>query len=201
MKPPMMPSLALGMVLALPAVAQQNCPTAAELTRGIRIDFIDGSTETFRSQGGGTMVVDGREADGADYRLELAQGLHLLGYEVMVDGRPDPTATVTYDYGMAPDALPVPVPLARHTLGVTPRDSQGTWSETQTHAYGAMESVLIGGCTYDMFSAVILYDTESFYTEGLNYLPELGLGYLLWTETTDEVRVPNAAIGIRAVTK
>jgi len=194
-----LPCVAIGFCLALPAAAQQNCPTAADLDRGIRIDFVDGSSETFRTQGPGIVVVDGREADGVTYRLELGHGLHLLSYETMVDGMPDPASAVSYDYGMEASALPVPAPQGRHRLDMAPRDSLGSRDEAQTHAYGKLHSVLIGGCTYDMFEAVILYETTDFYTEGLEYLPQLGIGYLVWTENTDIARVPLGAVGIRVV--
>jgi hypothetical protein len=192
---PLFPALPL--VLATPLVAQNACPTAADRAAGIRVAFEDGSAEVFRS--GPVLavtIVDGTDPDGSSYRMELAQGTHLLIYENVIDGRPDRSSRVTYDYGMPPAEMPVPAPGGRWQSAVTVTSSEGTDSEAQTHAYDLLDTIDIAGCVYDVISVLIAYDTPDAYIENLHYLPELDISYLVWSETEDKPREPVQAVWI-----
>jgi hypothetical protein len=182
-------------LLAQGAVAQTACPVAADLARGIRIDFADGGSETYRSAAVPGMVeVTGRDPDGATYRMQLGGGFHLLRWEV-----PGDTASVIdYDYGLTPDQMPLPQPGASWHTEVRVRAVDGPRDEAQDHRYGKTTQVTIGACTYTAVEAVIAYETSDNYIESVTWLPELGLGYLLWNESTDYSRNPVPAVGISA---
>lgn len=176
------------------ALAQTGCPTAADLDRGISIEFPDGGSETYRRTAPGLVSAVGREANGSTYTMALAQGFHLLFWEAS----DDPSSRVSYDYGVAPQAMPVPTAGGRWRTAVTVTASDGTRQEPQTHAYGALVPVTIGNCTYQSIEGVIAYATTDNYVESVIYLPELGFGYLLWNEADDMARSPIAPVAIRA---
>lgn len=183
--------------LGAAATAQVGCPTAADAGRPIQIQFEDGYVETHRSTDGVVWTIDGR--DGVDwlYRLEVAHGLHLLSYVDVFDGQPDASTLISYDYGIEPAALPAPAPRQRLQFDVKLTDQSGTFDEAQMQAYGDVTSVDIGNCTYDLIPVLIAYDTPDQYVELINYLPELGLGYLVQSQTADDPAPPVNAVSIR----
>jgi hypothetical protein len=142
--------LAAGLFLcsmAVPALAQQTCPTAADLARGIRIEFADGSLETFRAGAPGLVLVSGAGADGATYRMELGRGLYLMLWEDWADGAPDAATRSVYDYaGRAPADLPLPGGGKVWFSPVTVTVADSPYSEAQRHSYGPRSEVDIGGC-------------------------------------------------------
>lgn len=185
------------LALAVPLAAQSACPTLADRATGISVSFEDGSTEVFRpGNDPAVTIVDGVDTDGFAYRMELIHGTHLLVYENVVDGRPDPASRVSYDYGMAPSAMPVPVPGGRWKADVTATAVDGPRPEAQVQAYDVAVSVDIGGCTYDRIEVLIAYDTTDFYTESVHYLPALDIGFLVWSETVDSPRVSVLPVAI-----
>ena len=184
-----------------PVMAQTVCPTAADLTRGIKVEYADGASEIFRAGDAGIVSVKGLNAEGEGYAMDLAHGLHLLMYQNTENGAPLTVSQVYYDYGIPPAGLPLPTPGKRWQSGVTVTSSDGVRSEPQVHAYDAVVTEMIGDCSYDMISAVISYETADLYTENVYYLPALGIGYLVWNETTDQPRDPVPAIAISALRK
>lgn len=192
--------LAVPLLLAAPALAQEGCPVAADLAQGIRIDYDDGSTELFRTSGDpGIVAVLGTFEDGAGYRLELGRGVHLISFApTLPDGSPDVAGRVAYDYGRAVEELPVPAPGGRFDTPVTATDSYGPRDEAQSQAYGEAEVLRIGGCSYDAVPVLIAYDTPNDYVEALHYLPGLGFGFLRWQEETGQPRREIAPVAIRA---
>ena len=183
---PLIPTVAI-VSLGAAAAAQDGCATAADLARGVTLDFDDATSEVYRAAGPGIQTVEGRDDAGAYYGLRIAQGTHLLEYFDIVDGQPDAGSRQEYDYGTAPADLPVPTPGGRFSAEVTVAASDGVRTEAQTQAYVAGEPLAVGGCTYDTVQAVIAYDTTDNYIESVSYLPELGIGYLVWNES-DGVR-------------
>lgn len=187
------------------ALAQAGCPTAEDMRRGIRVDFADGSHEVFRTQasaaGGVEIIVDGLDAEGFGYQMELGQGVHLLAYRGMTDGAADIGSEIAYDYGLLPGDLPVPVAEGQWSSQVTVTDQFGVRSEPQSHVWSGATTVDIGGCTYDMIETVIAYKTDDGYREGVEYLPALGFGYLVWNEAAGMPRMPTRPVSISVASK
>lgn len=194
-------ALVLALAAAETAMAQAGCPTGADLGRGIRVEFADGSTETFRDLGGGMIMVDGVDQDGFGYQMELGHGLHLMSYANADGNVVDTQSKITYDYGLPVEALPLPTPGGRWSTPVTVLDQYGTRSEPQTHVWSQVSRVDIGGCSYDMIEAVISYKTGDGYRESVEYLPQLGMGYLVWNESDTMTRNPVRPVAIRVVSK
>jgi hypothetical protein len=192
---------ALLVVEAGAALAQAGCPTAADLARGIVLEFADGSVETFRNSGPELISVEGIDADGFGYLMELVKGLHLLSYANTENGVVDSNSRVVYDYGVDLAVLPLPEPGGRWASGVTATDVYDSWSEPQSHVWGQMSTVDIGGCSYDMIEALISYKTGDGYTESVEFLPQLGLGYLVWNESDNMDRYPIRPVRIAVASK
>lgn len=193
--------LGLALVSATGAIAQSQCPTASDLVRGIRVDYADGSAEVFRPQRPGVMKVDGMIDGQLAYRMEIAQGTHLLRYEDIVQGRPVASSVNEYDYSLAPLEMPVPQPGDRWQADVLVTTLEGERREAQSQVYDQVDPVEIGECTYDRVPVVIAYDTEDGYLEGVAYLPALGLGFLVWSETDDGERVGTDPVRISVAQK
>ncbi len=184
------------MLCAAPVLAQTDCPTRDAMERGVRLTFPDGLAEIYRDGGDSLVTVDA-----PTYRMELGQGTHLLTYEDIIDGVPQESSQTTYDYGMAQTELRVPAPGKRWSVPVKVTDSSGIRDEAQMQAYGDLETVTIGDCTYDMIEVVIAYDREDMYMESLHYLPEFSLTYLAWSGTEGETPSPVIPTDITAIRK
>jgi hypothetical protein len=192
---------ALLVVEAGAALAQAGCPTAADLARGITLDFADGSFETFRDPGTGLVTVDGTDADGYGYIMELGRGIHLVSYANATNGIADADSRIDYDYGIGVMDLPLPEAGGRWASAVTVSDSFGDRSEPQTHVWGQTSVVDIGGCSYDAIEALIAYKTGDGYRESVEYIPALGIGYLVWNESDTMDRYPVRPVRISAASK
>lgn len=180
------------------ATAQTSgCATMADLATGIIVDYADGISETYRSIAPGVSSVDGRDGSLQIYRLEIAQGTHLLNYVEYYDGQADETTRQVYDYGMAPTSMPVPTDGGRFSPQVTVTWQGDARGEFQVQAYAAGDPLVLGACTYQTVDAVIAYETDDNYIESITYLPELGIGYLEWSGTDGNRGIENTVIGIR----
>jgi hypothetical protein len=191
---------ALIVVQAGVVLAQGRCPDSNDLARGIRVDFADGSYEVFRDLGMGIVVVDGVDQEGFGYQMELVHGLHLLSYATVDGSVVDEQSRISYDYGVGASGLPVPAAGGRWASGVRVIDQFGERNEPQTHQWGEMSSVNIGGCSYLAMEVLISYKTGDGYRESVEYIPELGLGYLIWNESQTMEAVPVRPVSI-SVTK
>ena len=160
-------------------VHAQNCPTANDLSQGIRVDRSDGYTEYFRAGGQGIVAVQGYIDRKYEYDLELAAGLQLLSYSGNVGETPEPDGGFTYDYGKPHAELPGPVPNGRWQSAVTVTGVGGPFSEPQLYAFGPLEQISIGGCPYAMISATIAYKNNNNYIETVQFLPDLGISVLV----------------------
>jgi hypothetical protein len=188
-------------VAAGPVWAQTTCPTAADLTKGIRIGFPDGSTEIYRQGQAGVIRVQGSAGDGTAYEMDLGQGIHLLSYVDVEQGRPIEPSRITYDFGMPAANLPVPEPERGASLVGARTDGAGTLDQRQKLAFGPIEPLVIGGCSYQSLQVLISYESEDSYAENVIYIPELGISYLYWNRADDVEPVPIAAESIAVMSK
>ncbi|EAR49866.1 hypothetical protein OG2516_14336 [Oceanicola granulosus HTCC2516] len=170
----------LAATAALPALAQPECPTRADIDGGIRLDMGDGVVETYRPLRPGVIRVTGEEAGGETYRIDLAKGLYTLAFQDVYDGRPDPAARTTHAFEMRPENMPDPAPGSRVSLDVVTVDFGEFLAETEHYDSGPLSEVTIGTCRYDAFEVVARYSEEPGYEDGFLYLPELGISYLAW---------------------
>jgi hypothetical protein len=159
--------------------AQANCPTAADLAKGIRVDRSNGYTEVFRAGGQGIIAVEGFIDRELEYTLELADGLQLLSYTGNVGSSPATDDGMIYDYPGDNADLPQPVANGRWQSDVTVTAFSGTYSEPQLYAYGPLEQIMIGTCPYDMISVTIAYQNDANYIETVQYFPDLGFSVLV----------------------
>jgi len=169
--------LLLTCLAASPAFAQ--CPTEADLTGGILITEMDGTTNQFTGQGNGIVQNDGRAPDGFTYRNRLAQGTHLIelgdtdGRNYINDSR------IEVSYPQAAARLPIPTASSRWNVETVVSDSNGRYPESQTQSWGAMTTLTIGNCSYDMIPGKVSYTNADYVVfEGLYYLPELKFAFL-----------------------
>ena len=186
-------------LLALAARADGGaaCPVAADLARGIRVTYDDGLRETYRAGAPALVEVEGRDAAGGAYRLALARGAHILAYEAGGAG-------ATYYYGRPHADLPVPEPLGAFEAGVTVTDAGGERFEPQSQAYGPLERVEIGGCRFDAIAVSVAYRpgvrAAPSATEGLTWLPALGIALFAWREAPGAPRDAATPVAIEAAT-
>ena len=173
----MKPLIILTLLAASPALA--DCPVAADLQNGVRVTETTGTTNLFTAQANGRVQNDGATPDGYLYRNVLVQGTHLaeLGDTDGSDYLPGTRRTVTYP--VADSAMPLPQPNTSATYETTIATSSGSYPETQDQRWGAMTTLPIGECTYDMVPGKITYTNSDYVVfEGLHYLPALQLALL-----------------------
>ncbi len=191
-------ALLMSLMFGGAAAAQTGaCVTADDLGQGIVIDYADGIAETYRRLRPSVSSVTGVDGSETLYRLEIAQGTHLLNYVEFAGATPDEQTRQIYDYGQSPESLPVPTGGGRFNPVVTVTSAGGTRTETQSQAYVEGEPLVFGACTYRVVDAVIAYETDDNYIESITYLPDLGIGFLAWSETDAGDAANNTIIGIR----
>lgn len=165
-----------------------DCPVAADLVGGVRVIEDDGTIVTFVAQGDGLVLQEIIFAldNGIIYRTMLAHGTSVVSSMDTQNGAVIDETQMDTSYPVAPADLPVPTPLSSHTFETTVVDSIGQYSATQTQSWGAMQSLAIGDCTYDMFLGKVNYTSDYYVvTEKLHYLPALELA-LLYSRKTDD---------------
>ena len=165
--------------------ALQTCPVS--LGTGLRLIYADGVIETFRPHPDREAVVTVRGVqDGQTiYELELLKGAHVISNDKFVDGDMDPENSIAYDFDRPLTEIPLPLAGQSWTVTAQVTDSGGTFSEVQNQTYNDLEDVRIGPCTYGAVEVEITYDENGTYSEGLHYLPALGISYLDWSQDGD----------------
>lgn len=172
-------------LLALPCAALADCPTAADLDRGILFHVAGGDTDLFRREGAETVrSVYRYAAEDAESHVLLGRGMYVLAYAEMQDGQPVPDGLMRYDFGRRPGDMPLPAPEGGWTADVEVTAAWGTEHELQIYSFGPLSQVSFGGCLYDMIPVIQSYRPDPLETvEFVNWLPELGISYL--TRITD----------------
>lgn len=170
----------LSLAMAVPAAAQDACPTIDDLAGGIRFETATGEIETFRRYSDD--IVESYYAYSPDegVRSMLVRGLYLVEVMEMADGKMLPGSRTTYSFPMAADALPQPEPGTTWSVTLARLDSAGLASEQQDYVFGPAQTRTYGGCAYQMIPVEIAYpdDPDPELRDILHYLPELGLSYV-----------------------
>ena len=179
-----------------PAAAQDRCPGPQDRGQPIAVQFESGLVEVHRTKDGQVWTIEAFEAGERLYTLEVAHGTHLLSYVEMAGETPIDGSRVSYDYGLNVADMPVPSPSGRWQVDVRVTDSTGVFPEGQIQAYGAITDLRIGACSYQMIPVLIAYETDDLYVEQINYLPELGIGYLVDSQTATDPGGPIPASAI-----
>lgn len=188
----------------LPGVAMAECPTAADMARGVEVTFANGDVTVMRDLGAGMIEVEEYYSwhdEGRRYFAYL--GIYVTDEGPLTwDGTAGDGATVRTYYPVDVLEMPVPTADAPDWTGVLRRDIGEDLAETPEYVvkFGAMDPVVIGGCTYEAVAVgeSLRPGAEDQKDQYSWYLPELGTGFIMgWTigrelQTTD-------AIAIRAV--
>lgn len=181
-----MRSLAFSAILAAPLLssAALACPTGADLATGISIRFDDGALETYTALRDDLVRIEQGYDGEASAVMDLALGVYLLSYMDVVNGSPDTGSRYTISYPGGIGGLQVPAPGQRWTAETVLMDSTGPYTETMTVAWSQPFEQIIGACSYEAIEALIAYQGDDFYTEGLVFLPDLGVAYVSAYEDT-----------------
>jgi hypothetical protein len=188
-------------LFAAPALAQDGCPTAADLARGVQGSYDTGRQELFRAGDRPEVVAMERTGpDGRRDRVGLARGFHWLTWEV--EG--SPTGPSAYEYGLPPGVLPgvlpVPAPGGRWATAVSDGSPRAA-SLRQVHAYGPLDRLEVGGCACDAIEALVVWHYPAhepspvIVTSRSLFLPELGFAVEIELQLADsppEGQVPTA---------
>ncbi|WP_139212224.1 hypothetical protein [Jannaschia pohangensis] len=166
-------AMTLASAHALPASAQDSCPVAADLAKGIVLTYADGSVETMRR-----LDADRVETIvGPDYpaREISGRGLYLLRSADFVGGKE--TNVLSLDYNMSPGDLPAPEAGMDVTIPVSEAFDGSIDLLLETYVGGPAQDVKIGGCTYSAIDIKLTRNdgtAASQSIELLRYYPDLG---------------------------
>jgi hypothetical protein len=195
-------SAATGLVLgAFPALAEDRCPTGADMRRGVEIGYSDQTQVTFRQDGRpGHTVLEVRQTDGQVTRSDLVHGTFMLDIApITEDGGTDAANRMTFGYEVAPETLPPPAPLTQWEGQVVVDTPEGRLTRVEQRAYGPLETVTIAGCPYEGFELMFAHEDEVGYAAGGFYIPELGFAVRRWNERAGVPRQTYAVETFRAV--
>jgi hypothetical protein len=188
------------------AGAQAACVTGADMERGVRVAFSDGTGAVLRSVGAGMVEVD--EAltyePGAVMRSRLAQGLWELEiFDVGADGRRLAGGAMRWMYPVKPEALPVPVAGLRWKGWATPEMEGGPVlrSDELDIRVAEAEPLVVGTCDYPALAVAIRVEraTEGRVDLELRYLPELGVALRLGREADGEPPERREVVALEAL--
>ncbi len=160
--------------------AMADCPVAGDLATGLRVTETNGTVNVFTDIGDDRISSDSLSARGNTYRNVLVHGTHLIELGDTIDGEWDPDNHRIVSYNMPTTDMPMPTPQSTWSFETTiASPGLSGYPETQTQRWGALTTLTIGACTYDMIPGKVTYTNESYTVfEGLHYLPALQLALL-----------------------
>jgi hypothetical protein len=192
-------------LMVVPGIAAAECPTAADMANGVEVTFANGDVTILRDVGAGMVEVEEYYSwhdEGRRYFAYL--GLYVTDEGPLTwDGTEGDGALVRTYYPV--DVLEMPVPTAEvpDWEGVLRRDIGEDLAETPEYhvRFDAMESVTIGGCTYDAVAVgeSLRPGAEDQKDQYSYFLPELGAGFIVGWTIGRELQ-QTEAVEIRAVT-
>lgn len=167
-------AILLSCLAAAPAWAA--CPVAADLATGIRLVDQNGVIETYRTLRPHVVELIVDYGDEYSDRVSLARGVYTLDVVEEYNGVPDFGTRSTYAYQVAPEAMPLPTPGG---VWRTRARVDDTYDDKMTASWGDPTTMTYGECTYAVIPGELVYTGEGYsQTEGLHYLPDLGIAYL-----------------------
>lgn len=163
-----------------PALAQEGCPTAADLDAGVRLTYPDGRIEVVRrSAQPHILEIEGAEPVNESYsrnryRVELAHGTYFLSGVEQVAGSSEWILASVTDYGRPSETLPQPKAEAQVSLEATSTDTSGSTEVSPVYSFGDLHAVRLGGCVYEAFDISVYYDSADDLVESGVFLPAVG---------------------------
>ncbi len=166
-------------VAAAPALAN-DCPTAADLAKGITFRTTEGLTEYHRAGTTPNMTtIQVTSPDGDGSLISIREGIYSLSVIPIKQGQLDPE---NMDIWSGPEAASWPAPKPSATWTTT-----GLGGATVTS--GPEAQITFGKCSYPFYEVVFDYTDEENYVETYSYLPTLGTSLL--TRTKDASSIDN----------
>lgn len=175
-------SCLLPCVAAAPVGA--DCPSAADLSTGIRVISATGESETFTTVAPDVVASVYDDGHGYANRVLMAQGVYLLELVDLENGDVVPETRLVYGHPQGPQAFPAPAPGTTYSATVTMREGSDVWPEAQGYVFGRPSRIAIGACGYDLIEVTVTYADAEDTVETVHYLPELGVSYLAASEYT-----------------
>ncbi|MFK7751004.1 MAG: hypothetical protein AB8B51_00500 [Sedimentitalea sp.] len=166
--------------LCLMANGALACPTAADMTQGVRFTLATDEVETFRLLESGIIQGDFFIDETDVLRTFIARGIYLVETYSLQNGVREAGTRFAYAYPVDVAQLPAPTPGGGWAGTVVQLEGTNLENEAHDYRFGAQTTQSYGACTYQMIPVTVLYpdDVETNQREVLHYLPELGLSYL-----------------------
>ncbi len=164
-------------LLASPTWA--DCPSQADLRHGIRLTDTDGGSEVFQRHDQYFVRVTYDDGDGFGAQYLLLKGIYVVEVFDLENGDSVPGTRITHAYPLKPALAPLPVAGGSWDTEVITLDQGEVLNGAESYRFGAHTQATIGGCSYEMLKITAVYHDDDGYTETLNYLPELGISYLV----------------------
>ncbi len=162
--------------LASPALAQ--CPTGADLERGVTLTDTSGTTETYWRVSEHIIRGTWRDSGGYGANFRILKGLYVVEAYDTEDGEALLGTRSTHFYSVKPDNIPIPTDGGRWDTHAITWDQDGVRTAPESYVFGPTVETTLGGCRYDMIPIIVMYPDLDGYEETLNYLPALGFSYL-----------------------
>lgn len=173
-----MTPIAFAMVLS-PLASFAQCPSIADLEKGILFKIDTNHSELFRTLPSGVTEAIYSENGQPLTRTMLAKGVYLLELVDLENGTPIADTRVTYSFPQSSADLPDAQPETQFLATAAVLEGGNIRSERQVYNTGPLSSVAIGDCSYEMFTITITYpDDNANNSDVLYYLPALKIAYL-----------------------
>ncbi|SHI67100.1 hypothetical protein [Wenxinia saemankumensis] len=195
-----------GLVALAPGWAAAQCYTAADLARGIEVEFEGGDVTSHRRLGDGSIEVIERFADGSDpIEFRANRGVYFTSeWSIDPSGAPIPDSRLDIEFPVDPARLPEPVPGASWTGRTVNAFEDGTRREETTSVeFAEAPPTTLSGCDYETVEARIRYDwgDEGGLSLVYDYLPALGTAILRSNQFDGDTLNETAPVAIAPMTK
>ncbi len=163
-----------------PPANAPDCPTAADLEKGIRLTSDVGEVETIRLDDDGSFVVRFEDAEGSGVVMRLAHGLYLTRSWFLDDGQVSFWPSLIVNFPVSDAEMPDPVPGEGWDVDVGLGGSDfADVAESQSYRFGEPGRISYGACSYDYIPVTAVYTgSQEPFQDVYYYLTEFGVSYL-----------------------
>ncbi len=158
---------------AWPGAALANCPTADDLTGGIRFAMPDGAYWDLSGHGSDRVAYFQWSPDFEVQRMELAEGIFIAS--LVADSMEEPWRS---EFEPRPSAFPEPAANTAWETRMTSRGLGINRVDDMTYTFGAAQQMTFGDCAFTYLPMTLRSEPVSQEGEGVSseylYFPELG---------------------------
>ena len=188
------------------SAAYAECPTAADLVSGVRLEWSNGDVTTIQPTDDPVIVSVRTDWPSGAHKVErVAWGLYTVE-ETEVEGT-ELDLPGSVDYGVEPQQLPRPLAGSEVRFAKVFYNYHWLFAQQETYQMGSSGTVTLAGCPYRAFEVTLVQTDVPFdgplgapkIAKGWAYLTDLGFAVASWFGPPEDHHLAPDVVSIRAV--